>query len=102
MTRPHQDPEPHADLSCDAMDVQPSIHPLLAPVEPLAIDAEGAARLLGLSRSMFYKMAEAGKIGPQGRRFGRCVRYSLPELKCWAHAGMPPRHQWNLEKENQP
>ena len=66
----------------------------LAPVEPLAVDAEQAAGMLGLSRSMFYKMAESGQIGPMGRRFGKCIRYSLTELRAWEAAGMPPRHEW--------
>ena len=65
-----------------------------ALIEPLAVDAEQAAGLLGLSRSMFYKMADAGQIGPMGRRFGKCIRYSLTELRAWAAAGMPPRHEW--------
>lgn len=76
----------------DNQDVGSSL--LLAPVEPLAVDSGQAARLLGLSRSMFYKMAEAGQIGPMGRRLGKCVRYSVAELRAWAAAGMPPRHEW--------
>ena len=65
-----------------------------APVEPLAVGPETAGRLLGLSRSMFFKMVEAGRIGPMGQRFGKCTRYSLTELREWAGAGMPPRHEW--------
>lgn len=63
-------------------------------VEPLAVDAADAAALLGLSRSMFYKMAEAGQIGPSGVRLGRCLRYPLAELRAWAAAGMPRREEW--------
>lgn len=61
---------------------------------PLAVDAEGAAAMLGLSRAMFYKQADAGRIGPMPVRFGKSVRYSLHELRAWAAAGMPPRHEW--------
>jgi excisionase family DNA binding protein len=67
-------------------------------LEPLAVDAREAAALLGLSRSMFYKMMEAGRIGPQGRRFGKAVRFSVAELRAWAAAGMPPRHVWQSRK----
>ena len=66
----------------------------VAPLEPLAVDAENASALLGMSRSMFYKMNESGQIGPMGRRFGKCVRWSVAELRAWAAAGMPPRHEW--------
>jgi len=72
----------------------------LAAIEPLAVDAEQAAVLLGMSRSMFYKMTEAGQIGPIGRRFGKCVRYSLAELRSWSEAGMPPRHLWQAMREH--
>ena len=66
----------------------------IAAVEPLAVDTKQAATLLGLSRAMFYKMAEAGRIGPRGVRLGKCVRFPLAELRAWAAAGMPPRHEW--------
>ena len=65
-------------------------------LEPLAVDAREAAALLGLSRSMFYKMMEAGRIGPRGHRFGKAVRFSVAELRAWAAAGMPPRHEWMM------
>jgi len=68
-------------------------------VEPLAVTPEQAAELLGLSRSMFYKMMESGRIGPAGVRFGKCVRFPLHQLKAWAAAGMPPRHIWERLQE---
>jgi excisionase family DNA binding protein len=67
--------------------------------EPLAIDARQAAMLLGLSRSMFYKMMEAGRIGPRGHRFGKAVRFSVAELRAWAAAGMPPRQEWLMRRD---
>ena len=69
-------------------------------LEPLAVDARDAAALLGLSRSMFYKMMETGRIGPRGCRFGRALRFSVAELRAWAKAGMPPRQEW-LARERQ-
>ena len=71
----------------------------IAPLEPLAVDAQQAAKLLGLSRSMFYKMAEAGRIGPQGVQLGKCKRYSLAELRAWTAAGMPRRELWEQMKD---
>ncbi len=66
----------------------------MAPIEPLAVDVDQAATLIGVSRSAFYKLASAGLIGPAGVRLGKHVRYPLVELREWAAAGMPPRHEW--------
>ena len=72
-----------------------SKRPILLPVEPIAVDAEGAALMIGVSRSQFYKLLDAGKIGPMERRFGdKCVRFSLEQLRAWGAVGMPPRHEW--------
>ena len=67
-------------------------------IEPIAVSPEQAAALLGLSRSMFYKQLEAGHIGPAGVRLGKCIRFPLAELRAWAAAGMPPRHEWERLK----
>lgn len=67
-------------------------------IEPIAVAPEQAAALLGLSRSMFYKQLEAGRIGPAGVRLGKCIRFPLAELRAWAAAGMPPRHKWERMK----
>ena len=66
----------------------------LAPIEPLLLTATQCGQLMGLSRSMFYKMNEVGKVGPQPIRYGKCVRWSLEELRRWVRAGSPPRHLW--------
>ncbi|MBI1338079.1 MAG: helix-turn-helix domain-containing protein [Phycisphaera sp.] len=66
----------------------------IAPIEPLAVDVTQAAALIGVSRSAFYKLVSAGRIGPRGVQLGKHVRYPLAELREWAAAGMPPRHEW--------
>lgn len=73
----------------------------LAPLELLAVSAEQAAALLGLSRSAFFKQADAGRIGPLPIRFGKSVRYSLAELKSWAAAGCPTRDRWQIMRKGE-
>ncbi len=64
-------------------------------IEPIAVDVDQAAALIGVSRSMFYALLDAGKIGPMGVKLGaKCHRFPLAELRAWAEAGMPSREQW--------
>ena len=71
---------------------------MLALIEPMAVSGEQAAALLNMTRSSFYKQLDAGKIGPEGRHFGRLVRFSVTELRQWADAGMPDRSTWKRDK----
>ena len=66
-----------------------------SPTEPLAVDAAGAARLCGLSRSKWFELDSAGKV-PRALRFAgdRCPRWVVSELHEWLRAGAPPRDQW--------
>jgi hypothetical protein len=50
--------------------------------------------MVSMTRSTFFKSKAAGRIGPEGRRFGKVVLYSVAELEAWVAAGMPPRHEW--------
>lgn len=52
-----------------------------APVEPLLVRVEEAARLLCLSRSTIYEMLESGEI-PSVRR-GAARRIPLAALRAW-------------------
>lgn len=84
------------DLGRDEIDTDAGTAPMvqLAAVEPVAVDPAQAAKLIGVSKSMFFKLVSAGRIGPAGVKLGRCVRFSLSELRAWGEAGMPPRHEW--------
>ena len=63
--------------------------------EPLLVDAAGAAKMLGISRSHFYNLRELGRIGPTGIKLGgKSVRYSTAELREWCRASCPPRDRW--------
>ena len=73
-----------------------------APIEPLAVDLDQAATLIGVSRSMFYELMKDGKIGPKPVQFGpRCCRFPLSELRAWAATGMPSREQWGRLRNQQ-
>lgn len=74
----------------------------LRPLEPVAVGPSAAAAMVGMSRAMFYKQMAAGRVGPQGRRFGKVVRFSVDELRAWAAAGMPDRATWTRQREAHP
>jgi predicted DNA-binding transcriptional regulator AlpA len=68
-------------------------------IEPLLLNAEQAARLLGIGRSKFYSLHNAGLL-PLPVSLGGCVRWDLRELKAWLSARnpqtgtLPNRQQW--------
>ena len=64
------------------------------PPPVLAVTPAEAAKMIGVSRSMFFKLLNAGRIGPMGTRLGRCHRFSVDELQRWVAAGMPRRELW--------
>lgn len=70
----------------------------LPPTKCIAVDSFGAAALIDISRGMWMKLNANGQV-PQGRRLGKCVRWSVAELKAWAAAGMPGRIAWERIKE---
>ena len=68
-------------------------------VEPLLLNAERTARLLGISRSKLYGMHSAGQL-PLPVSIGGCVRWDRAELQAWLltknpRTGLlPNRQQW--------
>ena len=90
MDRSHQPGEPgHADTHTG------SIERIAMPqVAPILLNAEQAAAACGISRAHFLQLERSGRLGPQPLRLGRCVRWSRTELEAWAHAGCPPRREW--------
>ena len=78
-----------------------ALRAVAAQIEPIALDIDQAAALIGVSRSMFYELMDAGKIGPMGVKFGpKCVRFPLAELRAWAEAGMPSREIWQRDRQS--
>jgi predicted DNA-binding transcriptional regulator AlpA len=64
------------------------------PLGALLVDDRAAAILLAVSRSHFFTLKAAGKIGPQPIRLGRAVRYRRDELERWIAAGCPDAATW--------
>jgi predicted DNA-binding transcriptional regulator AlpA len=63
-------------------------------IEPILVNATGAARLLSVSRSKFYQMNSAGLV-PMPIYLGGCARWSIEEIRGYVRAGCPGREQWN-------
>ncbi len=61
--------------------------------EPLLLDVQAVARLVGLSRASVLRMAASGKM-PLPLHLGRSRRWRAEELRDWTRAGCPPRSRW--------
>lgn len=56
--------------------------------EPFAVDTKAAAELLGVSKSHLEKLRlEDPANSPPFFKVGRCIRYSLEDLKVWVASG---------------
>jgi predicted DNA-binding transcriptional regulator AlpA len=75
---------------------------IITSVEPVAVDDEGAAALLGLSRRGFQDFDRRGLIGPQPVKLGRAKRWPVDELRRWVAAGCPPRVEWQRMRDPAP
>ena len=62
-------------------------------IDVLLVSAEDSAKLLGISRSQFYRLHSAGKIPLPIRSLGRPM-WSRKELDAWVDAGCPAREKW--------
>lgn len=73
---------------------------------PLAVLANEAARLLGISDVHFRKLKRSPLMGPRPVQLGlgpeetgeRGERWNVAELTAWLNAGCPPRDQWDEMK----
>lgn len=71
-------------------------------VPALLIDATGVAKALGVCTTVFYRLDAQGMVpAPVTLGLGNLRRrlWSVPELKQWVRAGLPPRHEWAALKE---
>ena len=62
--------------------------------EPEALPASDAARLLGISRSQFFKLHSSGKVPTPVYLTPRYPRWRKSELLDWLDAGCPDRLAW--------
>jgi predicted DNA-binding transcriptional regulator AlpA len=68
-------------------------------MERLLLSTEDAAEALSLSRSAFYSLHSAGKVGPLPIKLNRRTLWSVRELDRWIDAGCPCRSEWQKAKE---
>lgn len=76
----HREPETFAHA-------QPIASTTFAP-EPLLIQAEELARMLGVSTRTLWRLLSAGRL-PRPVRFGGNTRWRLAEVKAWIARGCP-------------
>jgi len=75
-----------------------SPRPTLAP---LAVDANDAAHLIGVSRATWWRMHSAGRVPLPVRLATRTPRWRVDELREWLLAGAPNRATWNAQREQE-
>lgn len=73
----------------------PGIIPDLAG-QPLLVSDEQAARMLGISRSLWRRQHSAGRV-PMPVKIGRRTLWRREELRDWVSADCPPRHRWQWQ-----
>lgn len=59
------------------------------PMEPLLVNAGGAAQLCGVSENTWWKMKDSGRC-PAPVRVGRLCKWRVDELRKWIAQGCPP------------
>ena len=76
--------------------VEGSASRIFVAITPLLLSREQAAIALGgISVSHLDRLERAGKIGPSPVKLGRCIVYSVDELRRWCEAGCPSRVEWD-------
>ncbi len=69
--------------------------------EPVLMTVKQAAQMLGISRSHFYSLDRAGRIGPMSIDLGGRRLWRRHELECWVQAGCPRRDIWMRKEAKQ-
>lgn len=68
---------------------------------PLLVNAVTAAKLLGISRTLFYEIAANGQLGVMPVRFNSKKLWSTEELRAWVRAGCKNRDVWLKIREGE-
>ena len=66
----------------------------VAPVEPILVNTQVAAKMLGLGVSYFSELVDQGVVGPMPVRLGKRVLHSVRLLRRWESMGMPDRAEF--------
>ena len=62
----------------------------MIPPPPIAVDADVAAAMFGMSAQSWRRKAKAGLVPAPGR-MGPMLRWDVADLKAWSAAGMPTK-----------
>lgn len=82
-----------ADPSRPAVDAPAARSTPVIAVEPLAVDTDGAGRLVNASGRSWRRWHSAGLV-PVPVRIGGSIRWDVSELRAWIAAGCPTRARW--------
>lgn len=63
-------------------------------MDVLLLSVENTAKLLGISRRLFYGLHSTGKLGPLPVKLGKRSLWRRAEIEAWVAAGCPTRDQW--------
>jgi predicted DNA-binding transcriptional regulator AlpA len=69
-------------------------------VQPLLVDADGVAVMLGVSRRTVYSMQSTGELGPMALAVGGRKLWRTAELTAWVADGCPHRELWEGRKND--
>jgi predicted DNA-binding transcriptional regulator AlpA len=83
------------------IDEHPPVSPGVDAPSPLpfAVAAAGAARLVGVSRSQWWKLFSAGKVPEPIYLGSKAPRWRVDELRDWLAAGAPDLVTWKRRRE---
>ncbi len=70
----------------------------MADSRPLAVDDQGLAEFLQVSRSHVRELDRSGWL-PRPVKLGGSARWVVSEVEDWLLAGAPPRADWEAMKE---
>ncbi len=68
-------------------------------IEPIAVAAEAAGQLFGVSEKTWRRMDTDGLV-PQPIRMKGCPRWVVEELRSWGLHGAPHRNRWEAVKQD--
>ncbi len=62
------------------------------------VGVEGFRRILGVSRSQFYRLWKSGRFPTPAARLGRSPRWRKAEIDDWIKYDLPPRLEWKWNR----
>lgn len=66
--------------------------------QPLLLDIEAAAAILGITRRQLFNLDRTGRV-PRPLRLRRNMRWRTAELELWRERAYPTRDQWEGRRD---